>query len=52
MADALGFAVITYTNQPSAEEVLKELPAAFRSRFQFDSQDLSAEIESKLQSWY
>jgi putative nucleotidyltransferase with HDIG domain len=51
MADALGFAVIPSTNQPSLEQVLEELPERFRSRFHFDPEDLTAEIETKLRSW-
>jgi putative nucleotidyltransferase with HDIG domain len=51
MADALGFAVIPSTSQPSFEQILEELPERFRSRFIVDPEELAAEIESKLRSW-
>ncbi len=51
MADALGFAVSPATNQPVFAQVIEGLPERLRSRFQFDTEELSSEIESKLRSW-
>ena len=51
LADALGFAVLTAANLPALDEILNELPDRFRSAFQFDPEELKAEIESKLKSW-
>lgn len=51
LADALGLAVLAPIDPQGFEEVLKELPAATRSRFRPDPEELKAEIDSRIQSW-
>jgi putative nucleotidyltransferase with HDIG domain len=51
MADALGFAVLPSSGQPTVDEALSELPEGFRRRVQFDPQEMTAEIESRIKSW-
>ena len=51
MADTLGFAVIAPVNPPSFTELIDELPESARSRFDQDPQDLTAEIDTRIQTW-
>ena len=51
LADALGLSVLAPINRQGFEEVLKELPAAARSLFHADPEDLKAEIDSRIQFW-
>jgi len=50
-ADALGFAVLPSSGEPSVDEALSELPEALRQRVQFDPQEMTAEIESRINVW-
>jgi hypothetical protein len=50
-ADALGFAVLPSNAEPSLDEALSELPEAFRRRVQFDPQEVTVEIESRIKAW-
>ena len=50
MADALGFAVLASTSQPSIEEVLAELPETFRRRVTA-AEEMTGEIESRIKAW-
>ena len=51
IADTLGFPVIAPVNPPSFTELIDELPESARSRFDQDPQDLTAEIDSRIQTW-
>ena len=49
--DALGFAVLPSSSEPTVDEALSELPEAFRRRVQFDPRKMTAEIESRIKTW-
>jgi len=51
LADALGFAVLTPAQPPDLVEILNELPEQLRVRVQFNPEELTAEIESKIKAW-
>jgi len=52
LADALGFGVLKSMSRPRFEEVVEQLPASARSRFEVDPEVLSAEIDAKIQAWH
>jgi len=51
MADALGFAVLPSSGEPSFDEALSELPEPCRGRVQFDPREMKTEIESRINTW-
>jgi putative nucleotidyltransferase with HDIG domain len=51
MADALGFAVIAPVQPLQFADVAQELPESARSRFNYDPEDLTAEIDVRIQTW-
>ena len=51
LADALGFATWVAGEPPVFEQVLADLPAAARFRFEADPEELKAEITAKIQTW-
>jgi putative nucleotidyltransferase with HDIG domain len=51
MTDTLGFAVAAPAPPLEFAEVLKELPEAARSGFDYDAAELRLEIEAKIRSW-
>jgi len=51
MADTLGFAVVAPLNAVQFADVVEELPDGTRDRFHSDAEELSAEIDVRIQSW-
>ncbi len=50
LADALGFCALALADrQPACEDVIAELPEAARARFDFNPDDLRAEIAARIQ---
>ena len=51
LADALGFAVLPASSQPTLGEVLQDLPEAAAFRFTPDPDELKTDISVRIQSW-
>lgn len=51
LTDALGFAVLGPIDRQSFQEVMQLLPLAAQDRFGADPENLTAEIDSRIQAW-
>jgi hypothetical protein len=51
MTDALGYTVWGPIDRQGFEEVVEQMPEPARSRFHADPERLTAEIDSRIQSW-
>lgn len=52
LAEAIGFAALTLPAQPDIEEVLSEIPAPARLRFNHDAEELRADIADRIATWH
>ena len=51
LTDALGFAILGPIDRESFQEVVQLLPLAAQDRFGADPEELTAEIDSRIQAW-